>query len=48
MEKNYHIPVLLNQSIDGLDIKPDGIYVDATYGGAVILQKSLSRLALEN
>ncbi|NLU39773.1 MAG: 16S rRNA (cytosine(1402)-N(4))-methyltransferase RsmH [Bacteroidales bacterium] len=33
MEKNYHIPVLLNQSIDGLDIKPDGIYVDVTYGG---------------
>lgn len=29
----YHIPVLLNQCIDGLDIKPDGIYVDVTFGG---------------
>jgi 16S rRNA (cytosine1402-N4)-methyltransferase len=29
----YHIPVLLRESIDGLNIRPDGIYVDATYGG---------------
>lgn len=29
----YHIPALLNESIDGLAIKPDGIYVDATFGG---------------
>lgn len=29
----YHQPVLLKESIDGLNIKPDGIYVDATYGG---------------
>ncbi len=29
-----HVSVLLNESIDGLDIKPDGIYVDATAGGA--------------
>lgn len=29
----YHIPVLLQQSIDGLNIKPNGIYVDATFGG---------------
>jgi 16S rRNA (cytosine1402-N4)-methyltransferase len=29
----YHIPVLLSESIEGLNIKPDGIYVDLTYGG---------------
>jgi 16S rRNA (cytosine1402-N4)-methyltransferase len=30
---SYHQPVLLKESIDGLQIKPDGIYVDATFGG---------------
>jgi len=30
---DYHIPVLLQESIDGLQLKPDGIYVDATFGG---------------
>lgn len=30
---NYHTPVLLNESIEGLNIKPDGIYVDCTFGG---------------
>jgi len=30
---DYHKSVLLNESIDGLDIKPDGIYVDITFGG---------------
>ena len=29
-----HIPVLLNETIDSLAIKPDGIYVDGTLGGA--------------
>lgn len=29
----YHIPALLKQTLDGLDIKPDGVYVDVTYGG---------------
>lgn len=29
----YHIPVLLQDSLEGLQIKPDGIYVDATFGG---------------
>ena len=29
-----HIPVLLDESIEGLAIKPDGIYVDGTAGGA--------------
>ena len=39
----YHQPVLLNETIDGLDINPDGIYVDVTFGGGghsrAILQK---------
>lgn len=39
----YHIPVLLNESVDGLNIKAGGVYVDATYGGgghsAAILKK---------
>ncbi len=30
---NYHTPVLLNEAIAGLHIKPDGIYVDCTFGG---------------
>jgi len=29
----YHVPVLLQESVDGLDIQPDGVYVDVTYGG---------------
>jgi 16S rRNA (cytosine1402-N4)-methyltransferase len=40
---NYHIPVLLHESVDGLNISADGIYVDVTYGGgghsAEILKK---------
>ena len=30
---NYHQPVLLHEATDGLEIKPKGIYVDATFGG---------------
>jgi 16S rRNA (cytosine1402-N4)-methyltransferase len=33
METNYHVPVLLQACIDGLDIKPNGVYVDVTFGG---------------
>lgn len=29
----YHVPALLNESIDGLNIRPDGTYVDLTFGG---------------
>lgn len=32
-EQAYHIPALLNQSLEALRLRPDGIYVDATYGG---------------
>ena len=34
MSEFFHISVLLNECLDGLDIKPDGIYVDGTLGGA--------------
>lgn len=40
----YHQPVLLKESVDGLDIKPDGIYVDATFGGGGHSREILSRL----
>lgn len=33
MTEIYHKPVLLTECIEGLNIKPDGVYVDATYGG---------------
>lgn len=33
MNEIYHIPALLNQTIEGLNIKPNGIYIDATFGG---------------
>ena len=32
-EEIYHIPALLPQSLEALAIKPDGVYVDATFGG---------------
>ena len=40
----YHVPVLLKESIDGLNIKPDGIYVDVTFGGGGHSRVILSRL----
>jgi 16S rRNA (cytosine1402-N4)-methyltransferase len=32
-DTNYHVPVMLSQCIEGLAIKPDGVYVDITFGG---------------
>ena len=43
----YHNPVLLKESVDGLDIKPDGIYVDVTFGGGGHSREILSRLGEE-
>lgn len=40
----YHIPALLKQSIEGLDIKPGGTYVDVTFGGGGHSRAILSRL----
>lgn len=40
----YHNPVLLHPTVDGLDIKPDGIYVDVTFGGGGHSKEILRRL----
>src|SRR6187431_227183 len=40
----YHNPVLLHPTVDGLDIKPDGIYVDVTFGGGGHSKEILNRL----
>ena len=29
----YHVPVMLHESLEGLDIQPSGVYVDVTFGG---------------
>ena len=42
--QTYHTPVLLQESIDGLDIKPDGVYVDVTFGGGGHSREILRRL----
>lgn len=40
----YHIPALLDESIEGLNIQPDGIYVDVTFGGGGHSMEILKRL----
>ena len=42
--ETYHVPVLLKESVDGLAIQPDGIYVDVTFGGGGHSREILSRL----
>ena len=44
MRMEYHNPVLLKESVNGLNIKPDGIYVDVTFGGGGHSKEILSRL----
>ena len=42
--ETYHVPVLLHESIDGLAIQPNGIYVDVTFGGGGHSKEILRRL----
>jgi 16S rRNA (cytosine1402-N4)-methyltransferase len=44
MENNYHVPVMLKECIDGLNIKPDGVYVDVTFGGGGHSKEILKKL----
>ncbi|MGV3698091.1 16S rRNA (cytosine(1402)-N(4))-methyltransferase RsmH [Flavobacterium sp.] len=44
MTMEYHNPVLLKETVDGLNIKPDGIYVDVTFGGGGHSKEILKRL----
>ncbi|MGB0896126.1 MAG: 16S rRNA (cytosine(1402)-N(4))-methyltransferase RsmH [Flavobacteriaceae bacterium] len=41
----YHNPVLLKETVDGLNINPDGVYVDVTFGGGGHSKEILSRLS---
>ncbi|MBC8112216.1 MAG: 16S rRNA (cytosine(1402)-N(4))-methyltransferase RsmH [Verrucomicrobia bacterium] len=40
----YHVPVMLNECLEGLDIKPEGVYVDVTFGGGGHSQAIADRL----
>ena len=44
MTMEYHNPVLLKESVDGLNINPDGVYVDVTFGGGGHSKEILKRL----
>jgi 16S rRNA (cytosine1402-N4)-methyltransferase len=44
MMTEYHNPVLLKETVDGLAVKPDGVYVDVTFGGGGHSREILSRL----
>lgn len=47
MTMEYHNAVLLKETVDGLNVKPDGIYVDVTFGGGGHSREILSRLGDE-
>jgi 16S rRNA (cytosine1402-N4)-methyltransferase len=44
MAMEYHNPVLLKETVDGLNIKPDGVYVDVTFGGGGHSREIMKRL----
>ena len=43
-EMPYHIPALLTETVDGLNVKPDGVYVDVTFGGGGHSREIMCRL----
>lgn len=43
-QETYHIPVLLSETVDGLNIRPDGVYADLTFGGGGHSREILKRL----
>ena len=45
MIMEYHNPVLLKETVDGLNINPDGVYVDVTFGGGGHSKEILKRLS---
>lgn len=45
MELAYHIPALLNETVEGLEIRPDGVYADLTFGGGGHSRAILSHLS---
>ena len=46
-KEQYHVPVMLEECIEGLNIKPDGIYIDLTFGGGGHSKAILQRLSSE-
>ena len=44
---DYHLPVMLNECIEGLNLRPDGTYVDVTYGGGGHSRAIMQRLGAE-
>ena len=47
MKSSYHLPVLLEESINGLKVYPKGVYVDATFGGGGHSYEILKNLSNE-
>lgn len=43
-EQTYHVPVLLNESVEGMNLQPGGIYVDVTFGGGGHSKEILQRM----
>ena len=46
-EAVYHVPVLLQACVDGLQVEPDGVYADVTFGGGGHSREILSRLGVQ-
>lgn len=47
LQMEYHKPVLLEKSVDGLNIQPSGVYVDVTFGGGGHSKEILKRLGVK-